>query len=115
VRGEALPGVADPRLAKVAYGAHHARARDELARMLDHAVAGLGHALDLAALRALRKPVRNDDVMDTCESLFLSPLDRVAKVAEGSVLLLPLTLIAFHQEVGREVDQAAMLACKSTD
>ena len=91
VRRQTLAAVTDPGLAVIAHRAHHGHARGVLAGVLDHAVAGLEHALDLAAFGALGQS-----------------LEVLAEVAEGAVLLLALALVALHRRVEGHVGQTAL-------
>lgn len=78
MRAQALPSMAHKSLAEVTNSADHRHSSGEH-RVLDDTVAGLAHALLLAALRA-----------------HWESLQRSAKVAESSGLLLALALVALH-------------------
>ena len=66
----------------------------ELSGMLDDAVPGLEHAFDLATLSALRQP-----------------LDALTKVTEGTVFLLPLTLVTLDCRIGRKFNDWPLRNC----
>jgi len=84
---QTLPTVANERLAKVADRTHHTHACDEGGGMLDDAISSFGHALHFPALTTSREP-----------------LNRLTEVAKGSVLLLSLAGIAFHDKIAGHLD-----------
>lgn len=85
---QALPAVTNGRFAKVANSAGESHTGGKHGWMLDDTIARFRHAFDLAALTTHRQS-----------------LHRLTEIAEETILLLPLTLIALHCGIARPLSQ----------
>jgi len=79
---QTLSPVANERLTKVTYGAHHAQTGDKGRGVFNDTIATFRHAFDFSTLTA-----------------GWQALKRLAKITKGSIFLLPFAGVAFHDEI----------------